>query len=135
MEKEAQPPGVNVDPVRLALLDTVLAAIRSGAEQYLSQALESEPPTPPNISAALPRQPAEPSPLTRRQRQVLRQMALGFVTKEIAYQLHLSPKTVAAHRMHIMERLDIHDLAGLVIYALRKGLVGLDDYEQRRGQR
>lgn len=135
MDKDAQPLGFTVDPAQLALLDTVLAAIRSGAEQYLSQTGEGETPTPAGVATELPRQQVEPSPLTRRQRQVLRQMALGFVTKEIAYQLHLSPKTVAAHRMHIMERLDIHDLAGLVIYALRQGLVGLDDYEQRRGHR
>lgn len=71
---------------------------------------------------------APPDPLTRRQRDVLRQVALGRATKEIAYQLRLSPKTVAAHRAHIMERLGLRDVAALVVYALRRGIVELDEY-------
>ena len=64
--------------------------------------------------------------LTPRQREVLRMLAEGNSTKEIAYQLHLSVKTIETHRAQIMERLDIRELAGLVRYAVRSGLVPPD---------
>jgi DNA-binding NarL/FixJ family response regulator len=61
--------------------------------------------------------------LTARQREVLRLVAAGKSTKEIAFVLKLSVKTVETHRAQIMERLGIRDVAGLVRYALRTGLV------------
>jgi DNA-binding NarL/FixJ family response regulator len=61
--------------------------------------------------------------LTPRQRETLQLVAEGKSTKEIAQILDLSVKTVEAHRAQIMERLDIHDIAGLVRYAVRAGLV------------
>lgn len=64
--------------------------------------------------------------LTARQREVLRLVAGGKSTKEIAYELTLSVKTVETHRAQIMERLGIRDVAGLVRYALRTGLVPPD---------
>jgi DNA-binding NarL/FixJ family response regulator len=64
--------------------------------------------------------------LTARQREVLRLVAGGKSTKEIAYDLNLSVKTVETHRAQIMERLGIRDVAGLVRYALRTGLVAAD---------
>jgi DNA-binding NarL/FixJ family response regulator len=64
--------------------------------------------------------------LTARQREVLRLVAGGKSTKEIAYHLTLSVKTVETHRAQIMERLGIRDVAGLVRYALRTGLVPPD---------
>ena len=64
--------------------------------------------------------------LTARQREVLRLVAGGKSTKEIAYDLNLSVKTVETHRAQIMERLGIRDVAGLVRYALRTGLVPPD---------
>lgn len=64
--------------------------------------------------------------LTARQRQVLRMIAEGHGTKEIARRLNISVKTVETHRAQLMERLNIHDIAGLVRYALRMGLVKLD---------
>jgi DNA-binding NarL/FixJ family response regulator len=64
--------------------------------------------------------------LTARQREVLRLVAGGKSTKEIAYDLTLSVKTVETHRAQIMERLGIRDVAGLVRYALRTGLVPPD---------
>jgi DNA-binding NarL/FixJ family response regulator len=63
------------------------------------------------------------SRLTPRQREVLQLIAEGNTTKEIARILHISPKTVESHRQGIMDRVDIHDLAGLVRYAIRIGLV------------
>lgn len=64
--------------------------------------------------------------LTLRQREVLRLVAEGNSTKQIAGQLGLSAKTVEAHRSAIMERLGIRDLAGLVRLAIRTGLVAQD---------
>lgn len=64
--------------------------------------------------------------LTARQREVLRLVAGGKSTKEIAFALNLSVKTVETHRAQIMERLGIRDVAGLVRYALRTGLVPPD---------
>jgi DNA-binding NarL/FixJ family response regulator len=61
--------------------------------------------------------------LTPRQSEVLRYIAEGYTTKEIARQLGLSAKTVDAHRTQLMRELDIHDIAGLVRYAIRAGLV------------
>ncbi|HEV2112333.1 MAG TPA: response regulator transcription factor [Gammaproteobacteria bacterium] len=64
--------------------------------------------------------------LTLRQREILQLIAEGKSTREMATTLHLSVKTVEAHRAKLMERLDIHDTAGLIHYAIRKGLVGQD---------
>jgi DNA-binding NarL/FixJ family response regulator len=66
---------------------------------------------------------AGPDPLTPRQREVLKRIAEGRSTKEIAFELNLSIKTVETHRAQIMERLGIRDVAGLVRYAMRAGLV------------
>jgi DNA-binding NarL/FixJ family response regulator len=61
--------------------------------------------------------------LTPRQREILRLIAQGHTTKEIAQQLAISVKTVETHRAQLMERLDIYDVARLVRYAIRLGLV------------
>jgi len=61
--------------------------------------------------------------LTPRQQEVLRLLAEGRSTKEIAFQLELSIKTIETHRAQIMERLGLHDIAGLVRYAVRTGIV------------
>ena len=64
--------------------------------------------------------------LTPRQRDILRRIAEGASTKEMAYALGISVKTVESHRSHIMKRLDLHDVASLVRYAIRAGLVSPD---------
>lgn len=64
--------------------------------------------------------------LTPRQREVLQLLAEGHSTKEIAFRLGLSVKTVETHRARLMERLGIRDLAGLVRYAVRTGVVPPD---------
>ncbi|HUX61915.1 MAG TPA: response regulator transcription factor [Ignavibacteriaceae bacterium] len=61
--------------------------------------------------------------LTSRQREILQLIAEGNSTKTIAIKLHLSAKTVETHRMKIMERLAIHDIPGLVRYAIRTGII------------
>jgi DNA-binding NarL/FixJ family response regulator len=65
--------------------------------------------------------------LTARQNEILRLIASGQSTKEIAFQLNLSGKTVDSHRAQLMERLNIHDVAGLVRYAIRTGLIDAKD--------
>lgn len=67
--------------------------------------------------------PARDEQLTARQRQILRAVASGMSTKEIASAFSLSEKTVANHRARIMERLGVHDVAGLTRYAMSVGLV------------
>jgi len=64
--------------------------------------------------------------LTSRQREILQLIAEGFTTKEIANSLNLSLKTAEAHRTQLMERLNIHDIAGLVRYAIRTGITRTD---------
>lgn len=61
--------------------------------------------------------------LTCREKQVLQLIAEGKTTKDIAGLLHLSVKTAESHRSHIMQRLDIHNVAGLVRYAIRQGVI------------
>ena len=72
---------------------------------------------------------AEPDPLaglTARQREILQLVAEGKSSKEIAAMLELSIKTVESHRGQIMERLGVHDVTGLVRFAIRVGLVSPD---------
>ncbi len=64
--------------------------------------------------------------LTPRQREILQLIAEGKSSKEIAHDLDISLKTVETHRAQIMDRLDIRDVAGLVRYAVRTGLVSPD---------
>jgi DNA-binding NarL/FixJ family response regulator len=61
--------------------------------------------------------------LSLRQRETLQLIAEGHTTQEIARRLGISMKTVEKHRAQLMERLNIHDVAGLVRYAIRAGLV------------
>ena len=65
--------------------------------------------------------------LTPRQREVLKLIAEGKSTKEIALALNISVKTVETHRMLLTDRLDIHHTAGLVRYAIKAGLIRLED--------
>ncbi len=69
--------------------------------------------------------PEEPGlqELTSRQREILQLIAEGNSTKEIAQKLILSVKTIESHRVQLMERLNIHDIAGLVRYAIRMGII------------
>ena len=61
--------------------------------------------------------------LTERQIEIVKLLARGKSSKEIAYDLGLSPKTVDVHRGRIMERLGLRDIASLTLYAVRRGLV------------
>ena len=65
--------------------------------------------------------------LTQRQREILQLIAEGRTTRQIAEVLHISVKTVETHRTVLMKRLDLHDVAGLVRYAIRVGLVTVEN--------
>jgi DNA-binding NarL/FixJ family response regulator len=75
------------------------------------------------VQAYLSKTDPPPDPLTNRERQVLQLIAEGKTTKEIAVILGVSAKTAETHRTKLMEKLDIHSTAGLVRYAIRRGLV------------
>jgi DNA-binding NarL/FixJ family response regulator len=125
----------------------VLRALRGGAAGYLlkdaaeaelelavravtqGQTYLSPPVSRTVIDSYLRRTEGEKGPmeqLTARQREVLQLLAEGRNTKEIAFILGVSSKTAEAHRAQIMDRLDIHDVAGLVRYAIRTGLISAD---------
>ena len=75
------------------------------------------------------RQQAEVEPydrLTEREREILRLIADGHTSREIADMLFISLKTVLGHRAKIMEKLDLHNRTELIKYAMRKGLVSMD---------
>jgi DNA-binding NarL/FixJ family response regulator len=61
--------------------------------------------------------------LTRRERQVIRMIAEGLKTREIAERLSLSPKTVEKHRTNMMNKLDLHSVSAVTLYAIQSGLV------------
>jgi DNA-binding NarL/FixJ family response regulator len=65
--------------------------------------------------------------LTPRERQVLQLIAEGKTTKEIAYTLKVSTKTIETYRQQIMDKLDIHSIAGLTKYAVREGLTSIEE--------
>jgi DNA-binding NarL/FixJ family response regulator len=100
----------------------VLLRAMSRGETYLSPAISRQV-----VEGFLERQaPATEAPLdvlTPRQREILQLVAEGRSTKEVAQLLELSVKTVETHRAQIMDRLEIHDVAGLVRYAIRAGLI------------
>ncbi len=98
-------------------LGLAIEAVRRG-ETYLSQSVLMK------LTRALQ---SDPVSLTERQREVLRWVAAGLSSREIALKLGLSVKTIETHRSQIMDRLGIRDLAGLVRYAIRTGLVAPDD--------
>jgi DNA-binding NarL/FixJ family response regulator len=81
------------------------------------------------VSAIVDGKPAAASSietLTPRQREILQMIAEGNSTKEIAFALKVSAKTVETHRAALMDRLDIRDIAGLVLYAVRNRLVSAE---------
>lgn len=119
-------------------VDFVKRAVASGACGYLmkdappfelEQAVRSVMATGSYFSPSIAQrllQPSEPTvndELTQRQIEILKLIARGRASKEIAYELGLSPKTVDVHRARIMERLHLNDIASLTLYAVRKGLI------------
>jgi DNA-binding NarL/FixJ family response regulator len=106
-----------------AELELAVSSVRGG-KSYLSPSISRTA-----IDSYLERMGDVVSPLeqlTSRQREILQLIGEGKNTKEIASNLEISVKTVEAHRLQLMERLSIHDVAGLVRFAIRTGLVSAD---------
>ena len=107
----------------LAELELALSSVVRG-EIYLSPPLSQ-----PAITEYVQRtgkDRAREEKLTARQREILSLIAEGKSTKQVALQLNISVKTVESHRTQIMQRLNIHDVAGLVRYAIKTGLVKIE---------
>ena len=107
----------------LSELELAIGAVARG-QTYLSPAMSKH-----LVSDYRRRMAEQPDPLDRltpRHREVLQLIAEGQTTKDIAARLKLSVKTVETHRAQLMDRLDIHDLAGLIRFAIRVGLVAPD---------
>ncbi|MGF6558199.1 DNA-binding NarL/FixJ family response regulator [Pseudomonas sp. S30_BP2TU TE3576] len=108
-------------------LEHALEALRNN-ERYLSPAIAHTV-----INQALTRnqkhqpEPADSHNLTARQLEILRLIVRGKSTREIANGLGLSVKTVETHRSQVMKRLQIYDVAGLVLFAVREQIISLDD--------
>lgn len=110
----------NADPVELEL---ALRAAVNG-QMYLSPTVSKQ-----LVEDYARRMSAETGTdelLTPRQREILQLIAEGKATKDIAATLDLSVKTVETHRKDVMERLGIHDVPGLVRYAIRQGIIKAD---------
>ena len=111
------------DSVPEQMVDGVRAVLRG--ETYLTPKISKHV-----VDGFLRDTEDEPGPLselTTRQREILQLIAEGQSTKEIAGILDVSSKTVETHRMRLMDRLDIHDVPGLVRFAIRAGLVSSDE--------
>lgn len=106
--------------------EEVLAAIRCAVtgQTYLSPSISG-----PLVKSYVQHVGPDPSSLyatlTDREREVLQLLAEEKTVKEIAFELHLSVKTVHAHREHLMQKLNLTSLAGLTKYAVREGLTEL----------
>jgi DNA-binding NarL/FixJ family response regulator len=112
----------------------ICGALRAGASAYLAktavvdelrEALQSVIRGETFVSKELERAVERdvPLPPTTRQCEILRLIAAGMTSREISRTLRISLKTVESHRLHLMRRLNIHDVAGLVRYAARHGFV------------
>ena len=101
-------------------LDLALRSVLKG-ETYLSAKISKVVVA--DYLRRLNREQESAEQLTPRQREILQLIAEGHTTKEIATKLHVSEKTVQSHRMQLMQRLGVHDIAALVRYAVRTGLI------------
>lgn len=107
----------------IAELDLALKAVSQG-QSYLSPAVSKQV-----IGDYIDRVGGKTGPgdrLTARQNQILKLIAEGNTTKQIADKLKVSVKTIESHRTQVMNLLDIHDVTGLVRYAIRTGLVSAE---------
>lgn len=108
-------------------LEHALQALRNN-ERYLSPAIAHTVITQAlNSTRKNPPESVKTHNLTARQLEILRLIVRGKSTREIANGLGLSIKTVETHRSQIMKRLQIYDVAGLVLFAVREQIISLDD--------
>ncbi len=109
--------------LKKAVATELLVAIRAvhRGERHVSaslgSALTDTPPARPNAPAAAP------GTISPREREVIGLLALGHTNAEVAARLHIGVKTVETHRMHILEKLNLHTRADLVRFAMEYGLL------------
>lgn len=89
------------------------AISRTVVEEYLRQGMASG-------------REGSPAQLTAREREILQLIAEGYTNREIGEQLHISVKTVGVHRLNLMQKLDLHSPTELTKYAIRKGIISLE---------
>src|SRR6202163_907594 len=112
--------GVTGYVLKMRASSELVQAIRAvcRGEMFLTQSISRT-----IVQAFLLKDDLPEKPISDRERQVLQLVAEGKTTKEIATLLGISVKTAESHRSNMMEKLDIHDTAGLVRYAIRKGII------------
>jgi DNA-binding NarL/FixJ family response regulator len=112
--------GIRAYVLKTQAADELVQAIRevSRGGTFLSPAVSHVV-----VNAYLAKTDLPPDPLSPREREVVQLVAEGKTTKEIAAELGLTTKTAESYRAKIMGKLDIHDTAGLVRYAIRQGLI------------
>jgi DNA-binding NarL/FixJ family response regulator len=112
--------GIRAYVVKTQAVEELVQAITEAArgEVYLSPIVSRAA-----VQAYLDKSEAPKDPLTAREREVLQLIAEGKTTKEIARILSVSAKTAESHRGRIMEKLGIHNTAGLVRYSVRHGVI------------
>ena len=106
--------------------DEFLAAVDhvSKGERYFHSSFGAGAPAAAETRPAQPAADREPA-LSPREREVLTGIAEGSTSKEIAAKLHISVQTVETHRSNLMSKLDVHNVAGLVLFAVRNGYIKL----------
>ena len=117
---EALRAGVSAYLIKTRAAEDLERAIREVCRGgvYLSRGLSQD-----IVEAYLSRKPLGTAELSPRERQVLQLVAEGKTTKEVAVALGVSVKTAESHRTRVMSKLDIHETAGLVRYAIRNGII------------
>jgi DNA-binding NarL/FixJ family response regulator len=101
------------------LVDAIRLVLRGG--RYLTPLLINN--TDPSFFQKL-KQKKSPDELTLRQKEVLQLLAEGYSMKEVAYKLHVTPRTVAFHKYSMMEHLRVHSTAELIQFALKHSIAG-----------
>jgi two-component system response regulator NreC len=122
--REAFAAGASGYVLKEAADEEVVSAVReiAGGGRYVHPALGAR-----LVAAeAAERAAAEADPLSEREREVLRLLALGHTNQEIAQRLYISVRTAESHRAHIMQKLRLSTRAELVRYALSQGLLAED---------
>jgi two-component system response regulator NreC len=125
--REAFAAGASGYVLKEAADEEVVSAVReiAGGGRYVHPALGAR-----LVAAeAAERAAAEADPLSEREREVLRLLALGHTNQEIAQRLYISVRTAESHRAHIMQKLRLSTRAELVRYALSQGLLAEDGEE------
>ncbi len=117
---EAVRAGIRGYVLKTQVTEDLMRAIRevAGGALYLSPSVSETV-----LRALRAKSHASADPLTPREREVLRLIADGKTTKQVAQLLGVSAKTADAHRTRLMAKLDIHETATLVRYAIRRGLI------------